>query len=113
MKKSILIALSFLIALAIIIISIFVTDKELVNKITIFLSALLSLLISYIIGFTKRKNGLVYGILIGISIATISLIIHFIFAKELFSLLHIRSLIVILGGASGGVMGVNKKYPLN
>lgn len=108
MKKSILIIFSLMIMLSIIIISIFLDDKGLVNKITIFLSSLLSLLLAYIAGLTKRKRGLINGLIIGISIATISLIIHFIFAQNYFELLYIRSLTVILSGASGGVLGVNK-----
>lgn len=108
MKKSITLLFIFLCTLSIIFITIFVNNKELVSKITIFLSALLSLLLAYLTGITKRKNGLINGVIIGISIATLSLVIHFIFGKEFFDLLYIRSLVIILSGASGGVIGVNK-----
>ncbi len=108
MKQGFTLFLSFLTLLSIICISIFIPDKELVNKLTIFLSAFLSLLISFFIGVKKRKNGLINGLVIGISIAIISLIVHYIFAKEFFPLLYLRSITVILSGASGGIMGVNK-----
>jgi putative membrane protein (TIGR04086 family) len=109
MKKSIAVFFTFLTMISIIIVSIFVYDKTIASKITIFLSALLSLLLAYITGLTKRRHGMLNGIIIGISIATISLIIHYIFAKDFFDLLYIRSLTVILSGASGGVIGVNKE----
>ena len=108
MKKGFTIFLTFITFLSIVFISIFISDKELVNKLTIFLTAFLSLLISFLIGLWKRKNGLINGLVIGISIAIISLIVHYIFAKEFFSLLYLRSITVILSGASGGIMGVNK-----
>lgn len=111
MKKGILWFLSFLTMISIIVISIFVKDKEIASKVTIFLTALLSLLLSYITGLTKGRHGLLNGLIIGISIAGISLIIHFIFAKDFFQLLYIRAITVILSGASGGIMGVNKKHP--
>ena len=107
MKKITVITMIFLIIITMILLIIFVGNKEIVNKITIFLSAILSLLLSFLIGYKKRKNGLINGVVIGISIATVSLIVHYIFAKEMFDLLYLRSLTVILGGASGGVMGVN------
>ena len=108
MKK---ITTTFLIILTIlitVILSILIKDKDLVNKITIFLSAILALLISYLTGITKRKNGLITGLIIGISIASISLIIHYIFARTLFDFLYLRSSIIILSSVSGCVFGVNK-----
>ena len=86
-------------------------DKNLINKLSIFLSASLSLLIGLVFGFKKGKNGLLWGIVIGISIATLSSIIHFITATQYFGPLYIRMGIIILSGSAGGVIGVNKKHP--
>ena len=111
MKKSIAIFLSILDILIITLLGLLVEDKILVNKITIFLSAILSLLISYIIGVTKGRYGLLNGLIVGISIASVSTLIHFLFAKEFFSFLYLRVSAIILSAASGGVYGVNKKHP--
>lgn len=108
MKKRISAILTLIIILGIVLLSIFIKDKGLVNKITIFLSAILALIIAYFTGLIKRKNGLINGLIVGISIATISLIIHYFFAKNNFNYLYLRSIIIILGGASGGILGVNK-----
>lgn len=97
------------IVLIIVLLNVFLKDKNLINKISIILSALLSLLIAYLTGLTKQKNGLINGLIIGISISVISVIFHFFFAKDLFSILYIRSAVIILSGACGGVLGVNKK----
>ena len=112
MKKKITTFLIILIVLIIIILSVFIENKDLVNKITIFLSAILSLLIAYLTGIIKRKNGLITGLIIGISIASISLVIHYIFAKNLFEFLYLRSSIIILSSVSGCVFGVNKKMEI-
>ena len=111
LKKSFFIIGITIITLTIFLLTIFVKDKDLVNKITIILSALLSLLIAFMTGITKKKHGLIYGLVVGISIASISLLFHYIYAKEMFDTLYLRMLIVILSGASGGVIGVNKKHP--
>ena len=109
MKKRFALIIVILIFLSIVLLNIFLKDKNLINKITIFLSAFLSLLIAYITGISKQKNGLIYGLIIGISISAFSVIFHFFLAKELFSILYIRSAVIILSGACGGVLGVNKK----
>lgn len=109
MKKRLALTFVSLIIIVMILLNIFINDKDLINKITIFLSAALSLLIAYITGLTKQKKGLVNGLIIGISISVISVTIHYFFAKELFPILYIRSAVIILSGACGGVLGVNKK----
>ena len=109
MKKTIGILFIPLITIVIILLNVFLEDKNSINKITIFLSAILSLLIAYLTGIIKQKNGLINGLIIGISISIISITLHFFFAKELFSVLYIRSAVIILSGACGGVLGVNKK----
>ena len=109
MKKTMGILFIPLIIITIILLNVFIDDKILLNKITIFLSAILSLLIAYLTGITKQKNGLINGLIIGISISIISITLHFFFAKDLFSILYIRSAVIILSGACGGVLGVNKK----
>ena len=95
--------------ISIVLTNILIKDKNVINKITIFLSALLTILISYLVGITKQKNGLINGLIIGITISIFSISFHFLFAKELFSIQYIRSAVIILSGACGGVLGVNKK----
>lgn len=109
MNKKISFILIFINIIALISLAFFNLNKDTVNKISIFLSALLSLLLSLLLGNKKQKNGLIWGLVIGISIASISSIIHFIYAKDLFNLLHIRMGIIILSGGCGGIIGVNKK----
>ena len=109
MKKRLTTIFIMFIIVTMILLNIFLKDKDLINKITIFLSAALSLLIAYLTGINKQKNGLINGLIIGITISVISVTIHYFFVKELFSILYIRSAVIILSGACGGVLGVNKK----
>ena len=109
MKKRLTTIFIMFIIVTMILLNIFLKDKDLINKITIFLSAALSLLIAYLTGINKQKNGLINGLIIGITISVISVTIHYFFVKELVSILYIRSAVIILSGACGGVLGVNKK----
>ena len=84
-------------------------DKGIINKLSLFLTASLALLISYLTGIIREKNGLINGLVIGITIAMISAIIHYFYAKDFFDLLYIRLAIFILAAISGGVFGVNKQ----
>lgn len=108
-KKGFVKFLIVIIFVTIVLTNILINDRDLINKITIFLSSLLTIIISYLVGISKQKSGLINGLIIGITISTISIIYHFLFAKEFFSILYIRSAVIILSGACGGVLGVNKK----
>ena len=88
---------------------IYIPDKELANKLALFLSITLAFLISYITGFNKGKKGLIIGIIVGLTICTISLVLHFFFAKDIFMYLPLRLVTIFLSALSGGVMGVNNK----
>lgn len=85
-------------------------DKNIINKVTMFLSATLLFQISYLSGIIKGKHGLINGLVIGISAGILSAIIHFIFAKGYYDILYIRLMIYILSACSGSVYGVNKKH---
>ena len=95
-----------------IVLNYFILNKELLNKISIFLTASFALLLAYLFGLKRGKNGLILGLIIGISIASISTITHYIYAKDYFDHLYIRMGVIILSSTSGGVFGVNKKYPI-
>ena len=101
--------LIFINIIALISLAFFNLNKDTINKLSIVLSALLSLLISIVYASKKGKNELLLGLLIGISIAFVSSIIHYFYAKEFFNLLHIRMGIIIVSGGCGGIIGVNKK----
>ena len=109
MNKKISSFLLVVLMLMLIVINVLIKDKNLVNKITIFISSLITLLIAYIAGIKKGKKGLVVGLIVGISISSISLLIHFIIAKEYFDTLYLRLLTFMVSGVCGGVIGVNKK----
>lgn len=109
MKKKYLIIISILTAVILVGLNFVIKDKELLNKISLFLSGLISILISYFIAINYKKNGLIIGLIVGITVSIISVIIHYFFSKIYFDTLYIRLLIFILCGASGGVLGVNKK----
>ena len=112
MNKKQTILLIILNIIVFIVINYLIQNKELLNKISIFLTASFSLLLTYLFGLIRGKNGLILGLIIGISIASISTIIHYLYAKDYFDHLYIRMGVIILSGASGGVFGVNKKYPI-
>lgn len=109
MKKKIVLVLIIVLILLLIGLNFIIKDKDLMNKISLFISGVISLMIAYYIGLNKRKNGLIIGLIVGISVSIISLIIHYFFAKVYFDTLFIRLSIFILSAASGGVLGVNKK----
>lgn len=85
-----------------------IIDKSLVSKITVFLTATISFIISYKVCSIKGKNGMANGLIIGISIAMISLLIHYILKTDGFDIFFIRGLIFMISGAAGGITGVNK-----
>ena len=109
MKKRIPLLILMLLITTIIVVILIIKNKNLIDKITLFISGLISLLIAYIIGAKKGKNGLVIGLIIGISFSSVSLIVHYIIARNYFDTLYIRLLTFIICGACGGVIGVNKK----
>ena len=109
MNKKISSSLLVVLILMIIVVNIFIQDKNLVNKITIFISSFISLLVAYIVGIKIGKKGLFIGLIVGISISSISLLIHFIIAKEYFDTLYLRLLTFMVSGICGGIIGVNKK----
>ena len=49
------------------------------------------------------------GMIIGISIAMLSLIVHYLSKTELSDIFFIRGLVFMVSGCMGGVIGVNKK----
>ena len=112
MNKKQTILLIVLNIIVFIVLNYIILNKDLLNKISIFLSASFALLLAYLFGLNRGKNGLILGLIIGISIASISTIIHYVYAKDYFDHLYIRMGVIILSGASGGVFGVNKKYPI-
>lgn len=83
-------------------------EKDVVAKVSLFLTAIISFVLAYIIGIKKNKNGLSNGMIIGISIAMISLIIHFTLKTLYFDTFYIRGLVFMFSGAAGGIIGVNK-----
>ena len=88
---------------------IFVDNKSLVNKISLIISSFISLLLAYLVAIIKGKNGLLIGLIIGITFSGISLGVHYFVAKEYFNSLYIRLIIFMISGCCGGVIGVNKK----
>ena len=109
MKKKLLLLLILLLTIAIVILNIFIKDEELLNKITFILTTIITIFLSYLTGIIKGKNGLINGLIIGISVSLLSLIIHYLFIRIYFDTLYIRMAIFMLSGAAGGVIGVNKK----
>ena len=109
MKKRFPVLVLVLLIIAIIVINLTVDNKDLIDKISIFLSSLISLIVAFLIALRRGKNGLVIGLIIGISISSISLLVHYFIAKDYFDTLYIRLLTFVISGISGGVIGVNKK----
>ena len=85
-----------------------IISKELVAKASLFITAIISFILAYFRGNKKQKNGLANGIIIGITIAILSLIIHFITKTEFYSVFFVRGLIFMISGAMGGIIGVNR-----
>lgn len=110
MKKTVLTLLMCILGvIGLVILSVFdVMDKGVVAKISIFLTAIVAFIISYLTGKKKNKHGLANGMIIGISIALISLLIHFMLKTYYFETFFIRGLVFMASGAAGGVIGVNK-----
>ena len=85
-----------------------IISKELSTKMTLFITATIAFILAYLTGIKKEKHGLTNGIIVGISIAIISLAIHFISKTIYFDLFFVRGLVFIISGAMGGIIGVNK-----
>lgn len=109
LKNKLAILMLFLLIIIDILLYVFIENKDLLNKILLFTSAFIALILSYIFSYKKGKNGLIIGLIIGITFSALSLTIHYFFAKEYFDSLYLRLLIYITSAASGGVIGVNKK----
>lgn len=86
-----------------------VLSKDIVAKITLFLTSIIAFILSYIIGIKKNKNGLTNGLIVGISIAVLSLIIHYFLKTLYFDIFYVRGTIFMISGACGGIIGVNTK----
>jgi putative membrane protein (TIGR04086 family) len=110
MKKTIILLLMCILSIVgMSLLAIFeIISKELVAKSSLFITAIISFLLAYFRGNKKQKNGLANGIIIGITIAILSLIIHFITKTEFYSVFFVRGLIFMISGAMGGIIGVNR-----
>lgn len=83
-------------------------NTELAAKTSLFITAIISFTLAFMRGIKKQKNGLLNGVFIGITVAILSLIVHFITKTEYFSIFFVRGLIFMISGASGGIIGVNR-----
>ena len=109
MKKRFSMLVTILLIIVLVVMNITIKNKNLVDKISIFITSLIALSIAYLAGFSRGKNGLVIGLIIGISVSCVSLVFYYLFAKEYFDSLYIRLLTFLISGMCGGVIGVNKK----
>ncbi len=84
--------------------------ENIISIIIIILPAVASLMCGYDYSKITKEKGLICGGLAGLMYAVIYIIISLIFSAQLFSKNNIIMIIsAILGGAIGGVLGVNKK----
>ena len=109
-KYYIILISSFIVLLSFLFFYIFeVLDSEIIAKITLFVTTIIAFILSYITALKKKKNGLTNGLIIGISIAIVSLGIHYFFKSVYFDTFFIRALVFITSSAAGGIIGVNKE----
>lgn len=107
--KKVLAIIVLILMIILTVISVIKLDPLLTNRLTIFTSSIISLLLAYLIALKKRKNGLIWGLIVGISLSFISMSIHYFFAQDFFNYLYLRIGIIIFSSASGGVIGVNQE----
>lgn len=110
MKKTVLTLLMCILGIVgLVLLGVFdIINKDIVAKITIFLTAIVAFIMSYLTAKKRNKHGLANGMIIGISIALVSLLIHFMLKTYYFDIFFIRGLVFMVSGAFGGVIGVNK-----
>lgn len=100
----------FLFVFAFLFVSIKSVPQFMVQIIAVFCAAIGAFVSGYIAAKISRFNGLIYGTLSGFSLFLMLTLIAFIISRDKFTYITlVRLLSMLLSGAIGGVLGVNKK----
>ncbi len=84
--------------------------QNLISPLVIALSVLSSFLAGFVTGKISRKRGLAYGTLSGLLLFALFLVSGLIASHEAISIAAgIRMLVMVLSGAVGGLLAVNRK----